>query len=297
MVMSRVARARFPHPAALGAFFLTIVMCAVMAGAGQGLPAANATVQPVTPITRIASTLSASSNGTPLEFVQFGGSWIAGEHCGAGCTTFAGLWVEDIKARTGREVHVTDFTGHNERSAADEKTTSSLLSALKHDETTIAAVRKADIVLISDGGNELPLIGDQLIDGSCAADGYACVKTIAHIWNRNFKAIVHTITRLRHGQPTAIRLVLDGGANPFLGDADLYDLVTPQVALEGGAVIVNAQLKAICDAAKKHRAICLDTRSLLTGPHFDQRFDENAPETFRLLADALSATGLPELGI
>jgi hypothetical protein len=289
--------ANFHHPAARGAF-LTIVMCAVMgcAGQGQGMPADNATIQSVSPATRVASAPSASSNGTPLEFVQFGGSWIAGEHCG-GCTTFAGLWVEDIKTRTGRAVHVTDFTGHNERSASDEKTTSSLLSALKHDKTTIAAVRKADIVLISDGGNDLPLIGDQLIDGSCEADGYACVKPLGRLWHHNFEAIVERITRLRHGRPTAIRLVLDGGANPFLGDSDLYDLVTPQVALEGGAVIVNAELKAICDAAKKHRAKCLDTRSLLTGPHFDQRFDENAPETFRALADALSATGLPELGI
>jgi hypothetical protein len=52
---------------------------------------------------------------------------------------------------------------------------------------------------------------------------------------------------------------------------------------------------ANCDAARKYDAKCVDGRKILSGPHMDQRFDDNAPSTFRKLADALDAEGLPEL--
>ena len=238
-------------------------------------------------------TTTQSAGVRPLEFVELGDSWIAGEHCGY-CTTFAGLWAADIEQRTGRTVNVTDFTGGNERSAPQEKTTGSLLWTLQHDQDTIAAIRKADIVLIATGGNDIPM--DKLFEGQCGGqDGYACIRSLGPLWHRNYDAIVHAIVDLRNGQPTAIRLLNE--SNPFLGAAEIYSLVPPEVARTGGALIAKLAGKAMCDAAGKYSAVCIDGRRTLTGPHFDRRFDENAPSTFRALADELDAAGLQELGV
>ena len=261
------------------AFALVLAGCSSQSASPPGVSAST------------GPTPTVSAKVAPLEFVEFGDSWIAGEHCG--CTTFAGLWAADVEKHTGRPVTVIDHTGARERSSTHEKTTGSLLSTLRNDHETIEEVRNADIVLISDGGNDLPLIGDELIDGSCVKANYACVGQLAALWHRNFDAIVGRIVQLRGGKPTAIRLV--NGGNPFFADQDLDALVPYLVASKGGALIAAAAVKAICDAAKKYQAICLDARALLTGPQFDQHYDENAPHTFRVLADALDAKGLPEL--
>lgn len=240
-----------------------------------------------------ASSVAAASQGQPLNLVILGDSWIDGEHCG-GCTTFAGLWAADVQKTTGRDVRVTNLSGVNEHSAPQDKTTGSLLATLRQDSVTMAAIRNADIVLISTGGNDLPLIGDKLIKGTCGgADGRACIRWLGQLWHRNYDAIVGRIVSLRHGKPTATRLV--SGGNRFLGDADLNSLMPSGFATTGGAFLATVEVGAICDAAKKYHAICIDGRPILSGPHLDKRFDENSPSTFRALAHALTAAGLSEL--
>jgi hypothetical protein len=228
----------------------------------------------------------------PLHFVELGDSWIAGEHCA--CTTFAGLWAADIAEDTGHAVKVTDLTGANERSAPQDKTTGSLLWTLRHDNRTRAAIRAADIILISTGGNDLQFIGDEIINGTCGgSDGFKCIRWLGRLWHRNFDQIVKVIRSLRGSRPTAIRLVAEG--NFFLGSADLNSLVPKNFALNGGALMARLYVKANCDAARKYDAECIDGRPILSGPHMNRRFDENAPSTWRKLAGALEHLGLPEL--
>jgi hypothetical protein len=224
--------------------------------------------------------------------VEVGDSWIAGEHCG--CDSFVGPWAHDIEKQTGRRVEVTDLAGANERSAVHDKTSGSLLWTLRHDPQTRQVVSHSDIVLVSTGGNDLPRIGDQLIHSTCGGpDDANCIRRLGHLWHRNFAAIAKTIEQLRGTKPTATRFVTDG--NGFLGDADLNALVPPDFALTGGQLLARLYVAANCDAARKYHAKCVDGRKILSGPHMDQRFDDNAPSTFRKLADALDAEGLPEL--
>lgn len=60
--------------------------------------------------------------------------------------------------------------------------------------------------------------------------------------------------------------------------------------------MADAAAWAICDAATNCHTLCIDGRPFLTGPAFEQAYDENTPDTFRILADALNTTGLPGLG-
>jgi hypothetical protein len=62
-----------------------------------------------------------------------------------------------------------------------------------------------------------------------------------------------------------------------------------------GAAYFEALNTAECDAARTHDAIFVDVRLILNGPTLDQPVDENSPESMGAVADALLATGLPEL--
>jgi hypothetical protein len=222
-----------------------------------------------------------------------GDSWIAGEHCSQ-CTTFAGLWAADIEKRTHRPVEVVDFSGHNERSAPHDKTTGSLLWTLQHDPETMNAVARADIVLISTGGNDLP--GDAILGGTCGGpDANDCIRSLGTRWHRAYDEILAGILHLRGGRHIAIRLVAAG--NPFLADADLRAMVAPKVAMSTGGLIAEVAARAMCEAATTHHAKCLDVRVALTGPHYDKPYDENADSTFRTIAHLLEQAGLPELGL
>jgi hypothetical protein len=61
----------------------------------------------------------------------------------------------------------------------------------------------------------------------------------------------------------------------------------------GGALIFELLTRAQCDADKQHHAECVDVRPLITGPHGDK--NENSDASMKAVAEALRATGLPEL--
>jgi hypothetical protein len=208
--------------------------------------------------------------------------------------TFAGLWAADIQQQTGRSVQLTDLTGVHERSPVESKTSGSMLWALRHDRQTRHILATSDIVLVSTGGNDLERIGEQLINSTCGGpNGTRCIRRLGHLWHRNFEGIARAIAALRGRKPTAIRFVAEG--NFFLGSAELNSLVPEDFALTGGQLMATLYVDANCDAAARHHAKCIDGRPILSGPDLTGTFDENAPSTFRKLADALDDLGLPEL--
>ena len=52
---------------------------------------------------------------------------------------------------------------------------------------------------------------------------------------------------------------------------------------------------ATCAAAEEHDAICVDVGPILNGATLDRPVDENSRASMQAVADALLATGLPEL--
>jgi hypothetical protein len=251
------------------------------------------TTMPSTTMPSTESTATGSTASSALSYVAFGDSWPEGAHCN-GCTTFAGLWADDLKAETGADIEFTDLTGASEDSAAESKSSASLLEALQTSEPTRAAVENADIVLIATGPNEMEQVFAPAQAGTCGGpDQFDCIRELGQVWSANFDAILTEIETLRAGKPTAIRLV--NAANPFVSVPEMNVGLPENFATTGGALIFELLTAAMCDAAAAHNAVCVDVRPLLNGATMDQVVDENSPDSMRSITDALVATGLPEL--
>jgi hypothetical protein len=226
-----------------------------------------------------------------LTVVALGDSWPEGAHCGY-CETFAGRYADGLNTLTGRPIHFVDLTGSAQPFfQSDGGGTASLLRALREDSSFADKVGSGDVIMIATGPNELIRAFDPYSHGHCG-EGFECVQRLEHFWVRNFDAILDEIDRLRANQPTAIRLV--SAANFFVSDPSVTKGL-PSDAMEFGAKSFEALNTAECDAARTHDAICVDVRPILNGPTLDQPVDENSPASMQAVADALLATGLPEL--
>ena len=232
-----------------------------------------------------------SATPASLTYVALGDSWPEGAHCGY-CETFAGRYADGLETLAGRPVDFVDLTGDAQPFfQTDGGGTASLLRALREDSTFADQVASGDVIMIATGSNEGERAFGPYVEGHCGA-GFACVKRLEEFYRRNFDAILDEIGRLRSDRPTAIRLV--SAANFFLSDPSATKGLPPD-AMEFGAKWFEALNTAECDAAQTHDAICVDVRPVLNGPALDQPVDENSPASMQAVADALLATGLPEL--
>jgi HAMP domain-containing protein len=229
----------------------------------------------------------------PLTFVALGDSWPEGDHCGY-CETFAGRYADGLEALVGGPVDFLDYTGHAQPGLEVHGGggTASLLRALRENASFRDQVASGDVIMIATGPNDGDRAFGPYAEGQCG-EGFACVQRLEEFWRRNFGAILDEIGRVRGDRPTAIRLV--SAANFFVSDPNATKGLPPD-AMEFGAAFFEALNTAECDAARTHDAICVDVRPVLNGPTLDQPVDENSPESMQAVADALLATGLPELG-
>jgi hypothetical protein len=205
--------------------------------------------------------------------------------CDGECRPFPVLWAESLETQTGRQIEVSDFTGTQEGGSRSEgKGSATLLEKVRESEPMRDAARNADIVLIATGQNEAnpgsPTF-DALQAGNCGPE-FQCVHQLGQMWSENFNAMLAEIDELRDGKPTAVRLVTA---------AALIDSPPPPSEVLPSALWLQSELlaAAICDAAAAHDAICVDVRPLFTAA------EENKPASMQATADALVATGLPEL--
>jgi hypothetical protein len=227
-----------------------------------------------------------------LTFVALGDSWPEGAHCGY-CMTFAGRYADGLKTLAGRPVDFVDLTGDAQpffQTAGGG--TASLLQALRQDSSFREQVASGDVIMIATEPNELGRAFDPYAHGHCGEE-FACVQRLEGFWLRNFDAILDEIDRVRGTRPTAIRLV--SAANFFVSDPSATKGLPPD-AMEFGVKYFEALNTAECQAARTHDATCVDVRPILNGPTLDQPVDENSPASMQAVADALLATGLPELG-
>jgi hypothetical protein len=226
-----------------------------------------------------------------LTLVALGDSWPEGAHCGY-CKTFAGRYADGLRTLARRPVDFVDLTGESQpffQTAGGG--TASLLSALRQESSFRQQVASGDVIMIATGPNELGRAFDPYAHGHCG-EGFACVQLLEGFWLRNFDAILDEIDRIRGTRPTAIRLV--GAANFFVSDPSATKGLPPD-AMEFGAKVFEALNAAECEAARSHDAICVDVRPVLNGPTLKEPVDENSPASMQAVADALVATGIPEL--
>ncbi len=259
-------------------------MSATVVAAGAALLASSAFAQ-------------SPSTAPPLRIVAFGDSWAEGDHCGH-CATFIDRYADDLSVQLGREVVLTDLTGQQEPGIehGTGETSESLLASLRFNPVAQDAAAAADVIVVATGTNDLEALWTAPAKGDCAgARQLGCVEAIGRLWTSNLDAIVDEIALLRGDAPTAIRLV--NAANVFVTDPSVAEILAPDLASTKGARVFDLLTEANCSAADAHGVVCLDVRPIINGPSMDRPGDENSPEMMQAVADALMATGLPELGL
>ena len=157
---------------------------------------------------------------------------------------WVGRYARLLRQERGLKVVVTNL-------AAEGKTSGELLSEVRSDPTTRAAVKKAHVVLIGIGGADLGAGDDRLDAGTCQAE--ACYVADLRAFARNLAATAGLVRKLRSSKQAVLRAitlpnVVPGGR----------DVVPPFITDELG-VYQNVVLKqGICGAMKSHGGRCVD---------------------------------------
>ena len=251
----------------------------------SGVAVTVATADATTP----ASALAAGTRVQPsvYGYVALGDSWPSGAHCG-GCRTFVGLYADGLRKKTGRKVRFTNLT-----CGSCGQTSKSLLSDLRYDPTTRRAVAAAKIIVISTGANDLEPAFDAYGAGNCGgSDNSNCFRTVAAQWRTNFNAILVQVRKLRAGKRTAIRVITN--SNEALADPN-FAAFGKDFGRTTGVLITELMHAALCDVSRAHAAVCVYLGPVLNGPELITPQDVNTPEAMAAVAQALLATGLPEL--
>ena len=226
------------------------------------------------------------SPSAALHYVAFGDSWPYGAHCG-GCEPFPELYADGLEEVQSAPVEFTNLVTNG-------GTSHDLREEIESSESTRAAVAEADVIIISTGANDLEPGMAKWLEGSCGgADQLDCFREIADGWQANFDAILTEVDGLRGGRPTAVRIITN--SNEFLSDPGLIDIFGADFGVNGGATITALHHDALCAAAAKHDAMCIDLRPVLNGPDQTTPADVNTQDSMQAVADALLASGLGEL--
>lgn len=226
-----------------------------------------------------------------LRLVMLGDSWPEGAHCG-GCLPFPDRYADGLRELTGMPISFDNLSGERVRDTA------TLLESLRSDQEIQSAVALADVVGIATGPNEAEAAWTAASEGTCGgADGLRCIRELGDLWTANLDAALTEIEQLRAGRPTAIRLL--SADNPFFSVLGFHENVglPADFAASGGILTFDLLTSAACDTAERHGGACIDVRPILNGPTLDQVVDVETDENHQAVADAMLATGLPELGV
>lgn len=209
-----------------------------------------------------------SSPGVELSLVGLGDSIPGGHSCEAPCRSYVALLGDLAAAALGRPVTVTNLATN------DGLTSDGLLQRVQTDASHRTAIAGADLVTLQVGFNDW--------QGSCMFDGLeACLTRNGMTAAANVGAILDEIAALRDGRPTAIRVVTS--YDPYVGTARASEWwgfeEADRAAFEAGfGAALTAFNASLCAQAAAHDARCVDTRTAVNGPAWDQEaLPEPAP--------------------
>jgi lysophospholipase L1-like esterase len=164
---------------------------------------------------------------------------------------WVGRYARLLRRNLGVKVVVTNL-------AVEGKTSSELLSEMRSDATTRAAVKKAQIVLIGIGGADLGAGDERLESGTCKAE--ACYAADLRAFGRNLAATAAIVRKLRSPREAVLRAITLPNVVPGAQD------VVPSFITQELGVYQNVTLKRyICAAMIKHRGRCVDAFSTFNG--------------------------------
>jgi lysophospholipase L1-like esterase len=165
---------------------------------------------------------------------------------------WVGRYARLLRQRLGLKVVVTNL-------AANGKTSRGLLSEMRSDPMTRAAVKKAQIVLVGIGGADLGA-GDQRLEaGECK--GEACYAADLRAFGRNLDATAAVVRKLRKSRQAVLRAITLPNVVP-----GAEDVVPPFITPELGVYQNKALKEYICRAMAEHRGRCVDAFLAFNGP-------------------------------
>ena len=269
---------------------MILAACSVSTPNSVSATKVSIATEPTPPTTELAPMNTPEPTATPSgpswTYVAFGDSWPYGAHCNS-CRPFPVLYADGLATTTDHRIDFVNATTNG-------GTSQSLLKSIQTSEKMRDAVKSADIIVISTGGNDLEDAFGLFVAGNCSgADNFDCFRKVGEVWRTSFDGILTEINTLRAGKPTAIRLVTN--SNEALSDPGLIEIFGPKDSSGGGAFITDLHHEILCEVAAKHGATCVDLRPVLNGPNFDEPQDGNTQEAMQGVADALLASGLDEL--
>ncbi len=270
---------------------LVVVLAALLASAGCTRSAAAHGASAGAPL-HVPSPRASPHPGT-WSIVALGDSVTSGGPCH--CSTFPGIYAR--KLAYARGVHTT--SQNLGRSGEDS---GRLLAALRaRSSREAAAVRGADIDLLTIGANDFSGYYRDVTEGRCLGDRRTdCVQDAVLSMERNVEQIIRTIHRLRGTRPTAV--LVTGYWNVF-EDGAVARRDYPRIGVRATRRLTALANDGIKAAADRAGATYVDLVSPFEGPRTGGDptgllgADGNHPNARGqdLIAARLLAAGLPGL--
>jgi lysophospholipase L1-like esterase len=194
---------------------------------------------------------AARTDGTVWHVVALGDSDTsgAGDPTGLG---WAGRYARLLRTRLGLKVAFTNL-------AQEGKTSDVLLSEVKSDPSTRAAVKQAQIVLVGIGGADLNAGDDRNAAKTCK--GTACYAADLRAFGRNLDQTSAAIRELRPPNRAVLRAITLPNVVP-----GAEKIVPPFVTHAIGVFQVTTLRRSICAAMTHHGGRCVDVLRAFNGP-------------------------------
>ncbi len=287
---------RSPLAARTASFVLVAGLLAASCGSDSGSASttnvatsatASVTTETPTPQTTTPQTTT-TVEVRPLHLVGLGDSIPGALNCD-GCTSFVTVYGRLAETALGRSVEVTNLATN------DSLQSPILVDRVLTDDTHREALAQADLVTLHIGLNDL----DVVVCGGFS--DRACWDALEGRITDNIATILDEITKLRAGQPTAVRVTTMFDPYPG-GDGAAKDPVWMGFYIP--EFVHFAELT--CQTAVAHGAECIDLIPLFNGPNADQdpiEFVQPIPDHVHLnqkghdmVANAIAAVGFAPIG-
>ena len=198
-----------------------------------------------------ASGVSHAAQPAVWNVVALGDSDTTGEGDATGLG-WVGRYARLLRQKLGLKVVVTNL-------ADGGKTSKDLLSELRYDAATRAAVKKAQIVLVGIGGADLGAGDERLEAGTCK--GTMCYAADLQAFGGNLDATAAVVRELRGSKQAVLRAITLPNVVPGAKD------VVPAFITQAIGVYQTMTLKRhICSAMAKHGGRCVDAFRAFNGP-------------------------------
>ena len=253
MGLSARARVGVPLRRALGA--VVVGMLLLVSACSQ--PSAGPAGAPPSAPATIASPSGSSTPTGVWHVAALGDSVTSGGPCN--CATFPQLYGQDIARVRGVRTATHNF-------GQDGLTSGGLLHQLQDTSSPeAAAVRQADIDLITIGANDFADQHDNVTEGRCLGgdQNTACIGDDLGSMRANVTSIIQLIHRIRGHQPTAV--LVTGYWNVF-EDGAVARSRFPQLGLHATRVLTQLANSAIAAAAHQAGATYVDLYAPFKGP-------------------------------